>query len=185
MKKLILFIGIVAMPLFGCSKSDDAQEEEDDIFLLEYRELKDLNELKNKVFFYVGIKKGDAKTSMLIPNSRSCRAHEFFSQAKSNAYPTLEFSYIKMENGALGCEITTSVYFLTNNLIRDGILQTTLKEGVPSESGIQLLPKDAIYRGPIEIGFQGDYLRIEDRMSAYQREDPNEKVYLYFSLQKR
>ncbi|EKB08029.1 hypothetical protein HMPREF9716_01502, partial [Myroides odoratus CIP 103059] len=31
-----------------------------------------------------------------------------------------------------------------------------------------------------EIGFQGEYLRIEDRMSTYKREDPNEKVYLYF-----
>lgn len=186
MKKFNLLILLLFIPLLGCSKSDEEEEGKDEIFALEYKGLTDLDVLKNKVFYYVGIKRGDSKTSVLVPNSKSCRAQEYFTQARSDAEPTLDFGYIVMENGTFGCEQTTSVYFLDSELEREGVLKTQLKygESVPM-LGIVLHDGGPMYSGEIEIGFQGEYLRIEDKMSSYIKADPNEKVYLYFSLQRR
>ena len=174
------FISISILLCICCSKSDDNASDVDPVYTLEYTKLQDIEQITRKTFYYAGIKIGDKKTSLLIPNSKSCRAEEFFGPSKDNSFPALDFAYIKFKEGQLRCEPTISSYFVETSLIDEGQLFTTIRAGYFDEASQRLVLKERIFKGILEIGFQGDYLRIEDRMSTYKREDPNEKVYLYF-----
>ena len=74
-------------------------------------------------------------------------------------------------------------------MVEDGKLLTTMLTGYFAMDkefpwkAFRLYTSSRVYKGFLEIGFQGEYLRIEDRMSNYQRKDENEKVYLYFKKQ--
>ncbi|MDR0224520.1 MAG: hypothetical protein LBI32_05630 [Myroides odoratus] len=173
---LVLLISIL---IFSCSKSDDNKDEFDPIFDLAYTKLKNLDDISKNVFYYAGIKVGKAKTSMLIPGSTSCRASEYFSPMEEKTLANLNFGYIKYQIGPLGCETTNSSFFTETSLINEGELFTTIRNGIIPDRGPIIL-QERSFKGILEIGFQGEYLRIEDRMSTYKREDPNEKVYLYF-----
>lgn len=183
MRKLVIFGFIFSFFCISCSKSDDNGGEFDPVFDLAYTKLKDLEEINKKTFYYAGIKVGDKKTSMLIPGSMSCRASEFFGPAFDPEYLTLDFAYMKYKTGGLGCEVTNSSFLTETSLVGEGQLFTTIRDGYIDDSNplnIRIVLNERIFKGILEIGFQGDYLRIEDRMSTYKREDPNEKVYLYF-----
>ncbi len=180
---LVLLISIL---VFSCSKSDDTKDDSDPIFDLPYTKLKHLDDISNDVFYYAGIKVGNAKTSMLIPSSMSCRASEYFGPIFDPLHPDLDFTYIKYKNGELGCETTNSSFFSETSLVEEGQLFTTIRDGYIDDSNpfnIKIVLQKRIFKGILEIGFQGKYLRIEDRMSTYKREDSNEKVYLYFKKQ--
>lgn len=179
-----IFILFFVLLCISCSKSDDEASEYDPVYALEYTRLQSLDQISENVFYYAGIKVGDQKTSLLIPEDKSCRAAEFFGPAYDRDFPTLDFAYIKFAKGQLGCESTESAYFTETRLVEEGKLLATIRRGYPDRTSIPeahfLVLKERIFKGLLEIGFQGDYLRIEDRMSNYKREDPNEKVYLYF-----
>lgn len=163
----------------SCSKSDDNKDNYDPISAMEYSKLKSLDEINNKIFYYAGIKRGNEKASMLSTGSYSCRANEFFSVIIKENQPNLNFGFIKFQSGNLGCETTDSVFFIDAKLLNEGELFTTLVDGyLHPQIGIVL--GERRFKGSLEIGFQGEYLRIEDYMSNYERIDPNEKVYLYF-----
>ncbi|WP_353160369.1 hypothetical protein [Myroides odoratus] len=170
---------LLSVLIFSCSKSDDTRDDSDPIFDLPYTKLKHLDDISKNVFYYAGIKVGNAKTSLLIPGSTSCRASEYFSFMEEKVLPNLNFGYVKYQIGPLGCETTNSSFFTETKLINEGELFTTIRNGIIPERGPIIL-QERIFKGILEIGFQGEYLRIEDRMSTYKREDPNEKVYLYF-----
>lgn len=183
MKKFRLKIGllIVLLTSFSCSKSSD-DNDLDPVFSQEYTKLQSLEEISSNIYYYAGIKVGDRKASMLIENSKSCRSHEYFSIMREARYEVLDFGFIKFKEDneeGLGCIPTTSAFFLESQLIEEGQLFTTIREGIVSPIGDVVL-YERVFKGILEIGFQGKYLRIEDRMSNYKREDPNEKVYLYF-----
>lgn len=202
MKKLIYttIICLIALTMNSCSNSDD-NNGGNDIESKEYIKLKSLDEIRGGHFRYAGIKIGDRKATFLEENSKSCRAHEYFATISSEYYPNLDFIYQAFEKGELGCtqivkripelEIyySVSTVFLENSLVEDGKLLTTMLIGYFAmdkefpEKASRLYTSSRVYKGFLEIGFQGEYLRIEDRMSNYQRKDENEKVYLYFKKQ--
>ena len=188
MGKYLSLIVFILSVLFStsCSKSDDGKGGSD-IESKEYIKLKSLDEIRGGHFRYAGIKIGDRKATFLVENSKSCRAHEYFSTISSEFYPNLDFVYQQFEEGPLGCEKINSggavgyhdsIVFLESSLIEEGKLLTTILNGYFAIG--RLYTSSRVYKGFLEIGFQGDYLRIEDRMSNYQRKDRNEKVYLYF-----
>lgn len=181
MKNIFLKIGlsISLLLLANCSKSSD-DSDFDPIFSQEYTQLQNLEEISSDIYYYAGIKIGDRKASMLIENSKSCRRYEYFSTMEDSNYETLDFVFMKFTEG-LGCVPTTSAFFLESQLIEEGKLFTTIREG---DYYMDLFLGERMYKGILEIGFQGEYLRIEDRMSNYKRMDPEEKVYLYFKKNK-
>ncbi|WP_158962033.1 hypothetical protein [Myroides fluvii] len=170
---------LVVCLLLSCSKSDDNKDNYDPISAMEYSKLKSLDEINNMIFYYAGIKRGNEKASMLSNSSSSCRANEFFSVIITENQPNLNFGFIKFQSGNLGCETTDSVFFIDTELLSEGELFTTLVNGYLHPQ-IGLILGGRRFKGTLEIGFQGEYLRIEDYMSNYERIDPNEKVYLYF-----
>ncbi|MCS4239263.1 hypothetical protein M2306_003051 [Myroides gitamensis] len=177
---LVLLISIL---IFSCSKSDDNKDEFDPIFDLTYTKLKNLDDISKNVFYYAGVKVGNSKTSLLIPGSMSCRASEYFGPLFDPLYPSVDFTYIKYQDGEIGCKVTNSSFFSETSLVGEGQLFTTIRDGYIDDSNplnIKIVLQERSFKGILEIGFQGEYLRIEDRMSTYKREDPNEKVYLYF-----
>lgn len=198
MKKIfyVTLLFLLALISNSCSKSDNGSSS--DIESKAYIKLKSLDEIKGVHYQYAGIKIGDRKATFLSENSKSCRAHEYFSSISSEYYPSLDFIYQAFEEGNFGCTevvkripelemyFPVSTVFLENSLVEEGKLLTTLLIGYfapdnrPENLPHRLYTSGRVYKGFLEIGFQGDYLRIEDRMSNYQRKDENEKVYLYF-----
>ncbi len=200
MKKLfsIVIVFFLAFIINSCSKSDDDDDKGANIESQPYIKLKSLDEIRGVHYRYTGIKIGDRKATFLVENSKSCRAHEYFSTISSEYYPNLDFVYQQFEEGAFGCVqvvkripelemyYPVSTVFLENSLAEEGKLLTTMLTGYfapdysePNKPD-RLFTSSRVYKGFLEIGFQGDYLRIEDRMSNYQRKNENEKVYLYF-----
>lgn len=93
------FISISILLCICCSKSDDDASDVDPVYTLEYKKLQEIEQITRKTSYYAGIKVGDKKTSLLIPDSKSCRAEEFFGPLKDSSFPALDFAYIKFEEG--------------------------------------------------------------------------------------
>ncbi len=190
-------IGIFSLLfLLSCSSSDDTVDL-DPIASAEFIPLKDFSELGRKTYFYAGIKAEGRKVSLLPDDTDSCQRDDFFAPVYNQEEQLVFFQYNRI---GPRCEGGTSLILFTNNkLVNDGIFETTLylvgssfdmddliaKESnddddvVKSVSSIDNKRRER-YDGKLEIGFQGGYLRVEDRMSHYSRPRATDKVYLYF-----
>lgn len=164
--------------LVSCSKDDNKDDDVDPIFSLEYKPLKSLKELEtNDTYYYAGIKIGDRKVGLLPSSSTSCTRHDrIYAKFGNNT-----LNYIVFYRNSRGCDDVQEVRLVKNVLENDGILHTVV---LGSLDKLDQLVIDDEGRIPLEIGFQGEYLRIEDRMSNYKRTKQNEKVYLYFAKNK-
>ncbi|WHT37592.1 hypothetical protein QNH98_10280 [Myroides sp. mNGS23_01] len=166
---LVLFLMILSL---GCSKGDD-NTDLDPIYSLEYKPLKSFTELGKKQYNYVGIKIGDKKVGLLSDSDKSCVRLDKV-QAHFEDDKLVELVYNRMERD---CSKSNKVRLVKNSLNEEGILHTIVHG---SRDKLDNLIIDEEGRISLEIGFQGDYLRIEDRMSNFKRTKHNEKVYLYF-----
>jgi len=167
---LLMFFGLFFA--LGCSKSDD-NADVDLVGSLAYRPLESLEELGKKQYEYVGIKVGDRKVGLLPSNTSSCSQND-----KLEAQFTDDkFERIVFYRMSKNCKEKKEVRLVRNILVKEGILHTIV---VGSIDDVSKLAIDEEGRIALEIGFQGDYLRIEDRMSNFKRTKHNEKVYLYF-----
>ncbi|WP_410879076.1 hypothetical protein [Myroides sp. DW712] len=169
---VVLCLGSI---LTSCSKNDD-NKDTDPIFSLPYIPLKSLSEFSdNETYYYAGFKAGERNASMLSPTSTACNRDEtlqfFYDDFE-------EIKYIKYYRTNRNCSGKETVVLSKNKLISEGILLTKIEELM---GDFEPLPGDDD-KGNIEleIGFQGEYLRIEDQMSHYNRTNPTDKVYLYF-----
>lgn len=166
---LVLFLMLLSL---GCSKSDD-NIDVDPIYSLEYKPLKSFKELGEKQYDYVGIKIGDRKVGLLLDSNQACvRLDKIQAHLKDDRLVALVYN--RMERN---CSKSDEVRLVKNNLYEEGILHTIV---YGSRDKLDDLIIDEEGRISLEIGFQGDYLRIEDRMSNFKRTKHNEKVYLYF-----
>ncbi|MDR0224522.1 MAG: hypothetical protein LBI32_05640 [Myroides odoratus] len=160
--------------LFSCSKSDDDSVDELDVFSLAYVPLNSFDELDMQGYYYAGFKAEGRKASMLIKNSKACRSHDFLSLSKTKEGILDKLEYAFYIEGSFGCFQYAMHTFEENKLIETGKIFTTIRDQYSNR----------LFKGILEIGFQGEYLRIEDQISDYQRMDPNEKVYLYFKKER-
>lgn len=166
--------GVLVLALFfmlGCSKSDDNKDDDfDAIFSQEVIPLKSFTELRAGSYLYAGFKAEGRKTSMLIEGSKSCTAYNdlFFIKDGEEGINAIEYNL--HSPGQFGCRRYSTLLFLENRMYKEGVLFTTIKDVFGKR----------VFKGLLEIGFQGDYLRLEDKISDYLRKDPDEKVYLYF-----
>lgn len=173
MKKLTgITLLLISSLLLGCTKSDDTKGV-DPVFSLTYTPLKNLEELTQTHYYYAGFKAGEAKSSMLSSYSKSCNREDYL-QLNFDANQEFVMNFFRMRIQCLGFEI---VNLEKNILIKEGILRTKVSG---SKDVLEKLIVDKEGRIELEIGFQGDYLRIEDRMSNYSRHKYDQKVYLYF-----
>jgi len=176
MKKLLCIVVLcLGSMLTSCSKNDD-HKDTDPIFSLPYTPLKNLSKFLDKeTYYYAGFKAGERKASMLTPTSTACNRNEtlqFF-------YDDLgKLKYIKYYRTNRNCSGKETVVLSKNELISEGILLTKITE--PMGDFEPLIEYDGKGNIELEIGFQGEYLRIEDYMSHYNRINPTDKVYLYF-----
>lgn len=182
MKILVGLILVVLLSLVSCSKEDN-KEEVDPLFSLPYHPLKDLAELKGKKFQYAGIKVEGRNAGLLTDASRTCSSSDLliFSSDGENEVSSIEFFRAKVS-----CEGTDVIAFYNYFLIEEGILRTRLV--LHQQLGILAspIPGENFVNGRfnLRIGFQGEYLRVEDRMSNYTRMRPDEEVFLYFKKYK-
>ncbi len=167
-----LFFIIVVIVLGGCSNSDNT-DTSDPVYDLEYKPLQSFEELGTKVYSYEGIKVEGRKSSMLSPTSTGCNKYDFLQVFFEND----KLSKIVYSRMARGCSGRETVELEKNILFSEGILHTKITGSVDNLTPLYV---DSEKRIQLEIGFQGDYLRIEDRMSLFSRTKKNEKVYLYF-----
>lgn len=174
MKQLtILMVLLVNSFLLSCSKSDNT-EDVDPVFSLPYTPLRDLAELDATSYLYAGLKVEGRRSSMLTPTSRLCNIYdELHLNFNANQLANMKFS--RRNKNCEGFKIVT---LSKNTLVKEGVLRTNIYGSVDK---LDKLIVDEQGRIDLEIGFQGDYLRIEDRMSNYSRHKYDEKVYLYFT----
>ncbi len=205
MKKIIAFAAAVVL-FIACSK-DDKNSTNDPIFSQPYTELQDLSELTTGKYQYVGNKLGDRKVG-LVGEGTYCKqldniiVTEEFSETTGKMEKIIYYSNFrldKVDNVQKCISIFQFPRIMTDfNLVEPGKLRTkiydefTEEEYKKDENGdilwdeegqpIPVIKKEIrdVYRGYIEIGFQAGYLRMEDRISDYNRVTKDEKVYLYF-----
>lgn len=182
MKKLIGLFLVLSLGLVSCSKDDNKSNDDDPIFSLEYQPLKSLSELKGKKFRYAGIKVEGKNASMVSETSPLCSAadHIIFYPEDGKKNSPIEF-WRKPQN----CGEYDIINFLEYYMVKEGLLSVRLFENFIPSTGIvsNSISEGGTINGQrveLQIGFQGKYLRIEDRMSNYRRIKPDEEVFLYF-----
>ncbi|WP_413513744.1 hypothetical protein [Myroides odoratus] len=204
MKNLNLIIAVfLGLLTLSCS-SDEGGIKGDPIFSAEYIPLKDLSDLGKGTYFYAGFKAEGRKVSLLAENTDSCQKDDIFAPVFNANGDLIFFQFHRSNSGCIG---GYTVILLTNNQLLDtGIMETSLysggsysgeeeKPGLEEEekpsferivkSTLDVVKSRERYDGPLEIGFQGGYLRIEDRMSHYSRPKQTDKVYLYFKSKEK
>lgn len=177
MKKVVVIFAAV-MTFVACSKSDDnANKNVDPIFSQEYFPLKNIQELEEGEYEYIGNKIADRPVGLVIPNNDTCKEKDKLIISKVNEHSVQEFiyfnNYYNKENKK--CQLRFNEPRTINNIyfVKEGYITASV-------SPVTLNGEVVGYRGAIEIGYQAGYLRIEDYMSDYSRTIKNEKVYLYF-----
>lgn len=169
--KFILVLASVF--LVSCSSSDDSKEI-DPVFSLPYVPVKELSDIDSGRYSYAGIKIEGQKASMLNPHSATCSRNDAMHVVYNIEGKLETMNYYKM---LAGCEGSMNISIYEIFLEKEGIIGAWVTNYRTPEM------EDAI-PALLEIGFQGEYLRIEDRMSNFTRTKKNEKVYLYFKLNK-
>ncbi|MGG5506638.1 MULTISPECIES: hypothetical protein [unclassified Myroides] len=178
------WIYILVSVTFLSSCSSDDESSYDPIFSAKYTPLTDFSQLGRSTYFYAGIKIEGYKTSVLPPDATSCIKDDILVPSFDEKDNFSGLEYIRSNKRC--SEGFGSIILVKNELVEKGVFRTNMyfngnfyydKEGVR-----QYYDSDEnwAFKGNLEIGFQGDYLRIEDRMSHYTRPGSIEKVYLYF-----
>jgi len=192
MKKILaIFLGGIA--LASCSSDDNKSSSDDPIFSQPYTELANLDELQTGKYQYVGNKIGDRKVG-LVPESHPCKYKDYLMVHRAGAVLdsiTYDNFRIDIINDKKDCSTIFEFPRLmqNNTLVHSGYLKTSIDDGYVQnveviKNGEKVIIKEYRrknhYNGEVEIGFQAGYLRIEDRLSDYNRVTKDEKVYLYF-----
>ncbi len=164
---------LVSSLFLSCSSSDDTKEI-DPIFSLPYTPLSSMNDLDEGDYAYVGIKIADQKVGMITPTSTTCARKDFM----TIFYEGTELNHMIYYKKNRSCSGTVAVMLSEMFLENEGVLATLI--GSSDQSNPSAVPHDTKNHIRLEVGFQGEYLRIEDRMSNFTRTKHNEKVYLYF-----
>lgn len=193
MKKILALL-FGALAIVACS-SDDSSSSEDPIFSQPYTELTSLDELAEGKYAYVGNKIGDRKVGLVL-ESNECKKKDYLVAHRTGAVlDSLSYNNfgMKVNDNKRECGSIFEFPRIVRNmaleapgdlkvLVTDDYLHKIVIDKGPDEDPeikYERRRKPAHHDGNIEIGFQAGYLRVEDRLSDYQRLK-DEKVYLYF-----
>lgn len=192
MKKLWLLASLLIVGA-SCS-SDDGNPEKpvDPIFELEYVPLNDFSDVQSN-YIYAGAKIGDRPVGLISKNNCVSGNSITFYATSSTAVTRDSIFYLSNkfnEELGVGCEYDFSRTMRDVRMVEKGKMHVDIADfiwkevRVPYDSlghqrdSIRIdIEKKGYYNGNLEIGFQGKYLRIEDKVSKYSGKD---KVYLYF-----
>ncbi len=184
MKKIIALAAAVVL-FIACSK-DDNKTQDDPIFSQPYTKLESLDDLELGKYQYMGNKLGNRKVG-LVGEGTYCKQLDYlliaedFSEKNQRIEKYFLYNNFRLD---LVDKVQKCVSIFKSHrviadlrLIEPGLLKTNVNDGVFGE-----IPEkhEEVYDGVLEIGFQAGFLRIEDRMSDYNRVTKDEKVYLYF-----
>lgn len=185
MKKIITLAAAVV--LFIACSTDDNKAQADPIFSQPYTKLESLDDLELGKYQYMGNKLGDRNVG-LVGEGTYCKQLDYLLVAEGFSEKSQRMEkYFLYNNFRLDLvdkvQKCVSIFGSTHRVITDlkliepGLLRTDVNDGVFGE-----IPEkhEEVYDGVLEIGFQAGFLRIEDRMSDYNRVTKDEKVYLYF-----
>ncbi|MGG5578367.1 hypothetical protein ACPDHL_13625 [Myroides sp. C15-4] len=195
MKKILALL-FGALAIVACSSDDSSSSSsEDPIFSQPYTELTSLDELAEGKYAYVGNKIGDRKVGLVL-ESNECKKKDYLVAHRTGAVlDSLSYNNfgMKVNDNKRECGSIFEFPRIVRNmaleapgdlkvLVTDDYLHKIVIDKGPDEDPeikYERRRKPAHYDGNIEIGFQAGYLRVEDRLSDYQRLK-DEKVYLYF-----
>lgn len=180
---LLLFIGV------SCSSDDNSKPDlNDPLFESEYTPLKSLKEL-NSTYIYYGAKIGNRPFGAIA--SSNCLSKNTFTTyiSDSNDFfsnDSIVFkSYMQEEKVNGECVVDFIRTLRQVKLVEEGKMYVDIHDfyyeevkDTLVEGGIRIdTIKNTYFKGDLEIGTQGGYLRIEDEFSRYNDKD---KVYQYF-----
>ncbi|WP_413513213.1 hypothetical protein [Myroides odoratus] len=204
MKKILVML-FGAITIAACSSDDNSSSSNDPIFSQPYTELANLDELVTGKYAYVGNKIGDRKVG-LVPASNECKQKDYLVVHRTGvvldslSYNNYGYRVVDDKRECRSIfefpRIVRGMNLLSPDklkvLVTDDYLESKVidelgadgkpvldEHGKPKKKTIYLRKRKEHYSGNLEIGFQADYLRVEDRLSDYSRVK-DEKVYLYF-----
>lgn len=180
---LLLFIGV------SCSSDDNSKPDlNDPLFESEYTPLKSLKEL-NSTYIYYGAKIGNRPFGAIA--SSNCLSKNTFTTyiSDSNDFfsnDSIVFKSYMQEEKVNGECVEDFIRTMRQvKLVEEGKMYVDIHDfsyeevkDTLVEGGIRIdTIKNTYFKGDLEIGTQGGYLRIEDEFSRYNGKD---KVYQYF-----
>lgn len=194
MKKSILFLSLLFIGVSCESDDNNKQDPGDPLFESEYTPLKSFDELQ-RVYTYYGAKIGDRPSGAI--SNQNCLSNNTISFFLSNDGTSTNDSIVFMsykidEETPKQCEVDFMRVIRDVNLVREGYLnvditdisynfvKVTYKDSIngPTLDSIRIdTIRREIYKGDLEVGEQGGYLRLQDKFSRYSGK---EKVYQYF-----
>lgn len=196
MKKTVFFLATM-VAIASCSNSDD-NKNQDPISSQTYTPLASFDNLAPGAYQYIGNDIGDGKVGLVGSSSANCKDKDYLivykTEQKLDSISYSNFKTVINKDKVVECQKLGGEFdriLRGNRLNAAGILTTlvTEDERVPltTEEKKKTPEKDSkivrktIYSGILDIGEQGGYLRIEDRLSGYT---PGSKIkgkpYLYF-----
>ncbi|MEC4116444.1 hypothetical protein SAMN05421818_11923 [Myroides phaeus] len=196
MKNTFLFLATLAL-ITSCSSSDD-NSPLDPISSQPYNPLTSLTELEDGKYQYVGNDIGNGKVGIVNPTSGTCKENDLLvvykTDQKLDSITYANYKTVIGKKNEIKCEKIGGEYdrvLRNNRLNATGVLSTQMtedakiplteeekKENPGKEFKIE---RNLIYKGTVEIGKQGGYLRIEDHLSGYKPGSQIKgKPYLYF-----
>lgn len=195
MKKSLLFLSLLFIGV-SCSSDDNGKPDLDDPFFeSEYTPLKSLKELSS-FYTYYGAKIGDrpsgaiASSNCLSKNTMSFYISDEITQFSNDSIVFNSYKQEEVVNGDCVADFVRT--FREVKLQEEGKMYVDIHDFYYEE--IEFIYEDEItgekydsiridtikntyFKGNLEIGEQGGYLRIEDKFSKYNGKD---KVYQYF-----
>lgn len=184
MFKKFFLIAVLGFFTLSCSKSEDDGKGMDFVANLPYTPLNELSEVGDETYYYVGIRVGDYKMNLISETNAGCVKFDKIVAEKNDKGEIINLRYKRSNIGCVGGYV--DILMSRNRMISPGIMDTNIYVAGSYEKGENgeeiLVPSKSNerYEGQVEIGFQGEYLRIEDRMSHFTYPSKVDKVYLYF-----
>ncbi|MBW3518662.1 hypothetical protein [Flavobacterium sp. NKUCC04_CG] len=176
-----LFLSLIGLALLvgACSKSDDNKDENEDlVFNAPYYPIKDIQDLKSKTtWYYEGAKIGSKKYGAI--SKSNCISKNMLTFVKTSNGESDSMIYDSYDGAGIlekGCKLDFRRAMKSVKLTSEGKIFVEIYDFVYDSSNNEQI-KEEIYKGNLEVGFQKDMLRIEDKFTHY---NGNEKVYLYF-----
>lgn len=194
MKKSILFLSLLFIGVSCESDDNSKQDPSDPLFESEYTPLKNFEELE-PVYIYHGAKIGNRPFGAIA--NKNCLSNNTLSFFVSNDATFVNDSIVFMsykvdEEIQKNCNLDFMRVIRDVKLVEEGKInvnitdisyknvKVTYKE-TPDGPTLDSIRVDTIrnvkYKGDLEVGKQGGYLRIQDKFSRYSGK---EKVYQYY-----